>query len=67
MLTEKQFNDYATELEKQQHATEAMLKEARKTVKEIEANLNGIVGARQAVAHLISLNTVDTKGVMKCE
>ena len=61
MLTEKQFDDYAKELEKQQYATEAMLKEAKKTVKEIEANLHGIVGARQAVAHLIALNTETEK------
>lgn len=38
-----------------------MLKEAKKTVKEIEANLHGIVGARQAVAHLIALNAENEK------
>lgn len=61
MLTEKQFDDYAKGLEKQQYTTEAMLKEAKKTVKQIEANLHSIIGARQAVAHLIAMNAESEK------
>lgn len=65
MLTEKQFNDYAKELETQQRATEAALREAKKAVKQLKGNLAGIIGARQAVAHLISLNAAKAKEVTK--
>lgn len=65
MLTEKQFNDYAKELEIQQLTAQAALAEAKAAVKRAEANLNAVVGAQQAVAHLISLNAAKAKEVTK--
>ena len=61
MLTEQQINDYAKELEIQQRAAQAALEEAKRSVIQAEANLNAVIGARQAVAHLTALNNADTK------
>ncbi len=61
MLTEQQINDYAKELEIQQRAAQAALEDAKRSVIQAEANLNAVIGARQAVAHLIALNAESEK------
>lgn len=59
MLTEQQINDYAKELEIQQRAAQAALEEAKWSVIQAEANLNAVIGARQAVSYLMIAS--DTK------
>lgn len=59
MLTEQQINDYAKELEIQQRAAQAALEEAKRSVIQAEANLNAVIGARQAVSYLMIMS--DTK------
>ena len=48
MLEKSQIETYAQELEVQQRAAE-------KAVEQAKANLNAVVGARQAVAHLLTV------------
>lgn len=48
MLNKSQLEAYSKELEVQQRAAE-------KAVEQSKANLNAVIGARQAVAHLLSL------------
>ena len=48
MLNKTDIETYAKELEAQQKAAE-------KAVEQAKANLNAVVGARQAVAHLLNL------------
>lgn len=55
MLTKVQLESYAKDLETQQKAAENTLEQAK-------ANLNAVVGARQAVAHLLSLENEKTDG-----
>lgn len=65
MLTEKEYSDYAKELEVQQLRAQSALAEAKTAVKHAEANLNAVVGARQAVAHILALNAAKAKEVTK--
>ena len=48
MLTKEQLENYTKDLKKQ-HI------DARKTLKQAKANLHAVVGAQQAVAHLLKI------------
>lgn len=54
MLNKSQLEAYAKELEAQHRAAETAVEQAK-------ANLNAVVGARQAVAHLLSLSVENKK------
>ena len=54
MLNKSQLEAYAKDLETQQKAAETAVEQAK-------ANLNAVVGARQAVAHLLSLSVENEK------
>jgi ribosomal protein L29 len=54
MLNKSDIEAYAKELEAQQKAAE-------KAVEQAKANLNAVVGARQAVAHLLTVCEENSK------
>ena len=59
MLNKTDIEAYAKELETQQKAAE-------KAVEQAKANLNAVVGARQAVAHLLNVYEENSKNTEVC-
>lgn len=59
MLNKTDIEAYAKELEAQQKAAE-------KAVEQAKANLNAVVGARQAVAHLLTMCEENRKNGEVC-
>lgn len=59
MLNKTDIETYAKELEAQQKAAE-------KAVEQAKANLNAVVGARQAVAHLLNVCEENKKNEEVC-
>lgn len=55
MLTEKQLKDYEQELSRQLTAAQNALEQAK-------ANLHAVIGAQQALAHIMAINTEEVVG-----